>query len=255
MKQLSVIILILLLSSSIGIASNVISIQTTKTKSGDNGTFAIIMKNDVSVNGLHFILKYEPSLITPMKMTPIDRGISLTGSTASLSDYDKINFIIYDNGFNLASMDSGRIFEVEYSVKDSLGDSTTTNIIFTEAMAADSGMLIIPFEFINGEISISAAVGVEESDGNLPAKYELYQNYPNPFNPTTKVSFVISHLLFVTLKVYDILGREVATLVNERRNPGKYDMIFDGSNLPSGVYFYRLQTERYTNTKKLILLK
>jgi hypothetical protein len=93
----------------------------------------------------------------------------------------------------------------------------------------------------------------------IPDKFRLYQNYPNPFNPTTKVSFVISHWSFVSLKVYDILGREVATLVSEKRNPGKYDVIFDGSSasggLPSGVYFYRLQTEHYTNTKKFILLK
>jgi hypothetical protein len=69
------------------------------------------------------------------------------------------------------------------------------------------------------------------------------------------MSFVIGHLSFVTLKIYDILGREVATLVNEKINAGKHEVIFDGSNLPSGVYFYRLKTERYVNTKKFILIK
>ena len=255
MKQLHLILLMLLVGCSIGIASNVISIQTTKTRSGDNGTFAIIMKNDVSVNGLHFILKYDPDLITPLNISPTDKGASLTGSYASLSGDNKINFIVYDNSFSLAVSDSGKIFEIEYSVTDSLGDSTITDLIFTEAMAADSGMIILPFEFINGEISISSAEGVGEGDVNLPAKYELFQNYPNPFNPTTKVSFVISHSSLVTLRVYDSLGREVATLVNEKRNAGKYEVIFDGSNLPSGVYFYRLHTDRYTNAKKLILLK
>jgi hypothetical protein len=247
--------LVIFTCTSTMIASNVISLQTTKTKSGDNGTFSIVMKNDVSVNGLHFAIRYDPDLITPIKLTPVDRGASLAGSTASLSGDDKINFIFYDNGFNLALSDSEKIFEVEYTVTDSLGDSAKSELVFTDAMAADSSILIIPFEFINGEISISAAEGVEEGDANLPAKYELYQNYPNPFNPTTKLSFVIGHSSLVTLKVYDILGRVIATLVNEKINAGKYEVIFDGSGLSSGVYFYRLNAGQYTNTKKFILMK
>ena len=85
--------------------------------------------------------------------------------------------------------------------------------------------------------------------------FELYQNYPNPFNPTTIIKFQISDFGFVNLKVYDILGNEISTLVNEEKSPGSYKISFDGSDLPSGVYFYQLITSDFVQTKKMILLK
>ncbi|HVO75981.1 MAG TPA: CotH kinase family protein [Ignavibacteriaceae bacterium] len=89
----------------------------------------------------------------------------------------------------------------------------------------------------------------------LPYNSILYQNYPNPFNPKTKLSFVISHSSFVTLKVYDVLGNEVASLVNEKKPAGEYEIDFDASDLTSGIYLYKLQTENYVETKKMILIK
>jgi hypothetical protein len=89
----------------------------------------------------------------------------------------------------------------------------------------------------------------------LPKEFSLSQNYPNPFNPSTKIEFQIFRFENVTLKVYDIIGREVATLVNEKLNAGKYEVHFDASKLSSGVYFYRLQTEIVSLTKKMVLLK
>lgn len=88
-----------------------------------------------------------------------------------------------------------------------------------------------------------------------PCEFSLSQNYPNPFNPTTQLRFTIASFEMVTLKVYDILGRLVATLVNERKSPGTYDVQFDGSSLPSGVYFYQLQAGKFSSTKKLMLLR
>ena len=103
---------------------------------------------------------------------------------------------------------------------------------------------------------------------NEPSDFYLYQNYPNPFNPTTTIKFTIptppvsSSLAkgrtkegFVTLKVYDILGREIATLVNEEKPTGEYEVEFDGVNLPSGIYFYQLKAGNFVETKKMILLR
>jgi Secretion system C-terminal sorting domain len=89
----------------------------------------------------------------------------------------------------------------------------------------------------------------------IPIKYALSQNYPNPFNPTTTIEYDIPKASFVTLKVFNMLGQEVKTLVDKKQEAGSYDAILDGSKLPSGVYIYRLQTENYLNTKKLILIK
>jgi len=89
----------------------------------------------------------------------------------------------------------------------------------------------------------------------IPDKYDLSQNYPNPFNPTTTINFNIPTKEFVVLKVYNVLGKEVATLVNETKNEGSYNVNFDASALSSGTYFYRLEAGDYTNVKKMILLK
>jgi hypothetical protein len=88
-----------------------------------------------------------------------------------------------------------------------------------------------------------------------PSSYILHQNYPNPFNPTTKIRIEIAKLSDVKLVVYDALGREVTTLVNERLEPGTYEVEWDGSSYPSCVYFYRLITKDFKETKKMFLIK
>ncbi len=90
---------------------------------------------------------------------------------------------------------------------------------------------------------------------SLPGVFSLEQNYPNPFNPSTRIKYSIPSDGFVTLKVYDILGNEVSTLVNEFKQAGTFDVTFDGSNLSSGVYYYRLTSDEMTTTKKLMLTK
>jgi photosystem II stability/assembly factor-like uncharacterized protein len=88
-----------------------------------------------------------------------------------------------------------------------------------------------------------------------PVKYSLSQNYPNPFNPNTTINFIIPFHGFITLKIFDLLGREVATLVNEEMIPGSYERVFNASGLSSGIYLYRLQAGSFVQTKKLLLLR
>lgn len=94
-----------------------------------------------------------------------------------------------------------------------------------------------------------------EVQASLPEGYALFQNHPNPFNPSTTIKFTILKSSFVTLKVFDLIGREVSSLVNEEKVPDTYDVKFNGDNLSSGIYFYRLQAGDYSETKKLLLLK
>jgi hypothetical protein len=94
-----------------------------------------------------------------------------------------------------------------------------------------------------------------ENQRGVPQQYLLSQNYPNPFNPSTTIMYELPKSSEVTLTVYDMLGREVSVLVNEKRDAGVHEVKFDGSNLASGVYFYRLKAGTYINTKKLVLLK
>jgi N-acetylneuraminic acid mutarotase len=110
---------------------------------------------------------------------------------------------------------------------------------------------------------IDKATAIPDEKNFLPDKYALHQNYPNPFNPTTKIKYQIPELNFVTLKVYDVLGSNVATLVNEEKPMGNYEIEFNGNELTSGVYFYQLQVgspsagsgQSFVETKKMVLLR
>ncbi|HRI85574.1 MAG TPA: T9SS type A sorting domain-containing protein, partial [Ignavibacteria bacterium] len=88
-----------------------------------------------------------------------------------------------------------------------------------------------------------------------PDKFHLSQNYPNPFNPITKIAYSIPVSGIVTIKIFDITGREIKTLVNEFRNAGSYEIEFDGGGLSSGVYYYKLETNNFSETRKMILIK
>jgi len=98
-------------------------------------------------------------------------------------------------------------------------------------------------------------VSVENENSSTPFKFKLEQNYPNPFNPTTKISWRSPISSWQTLKIYDMLGNEVAILVNEYRPAGNYEVEFSGNDLPSGIYFYQLKSGSFIQTKKMILLK
>jgi len=101
---------------------------------------------------------------------------------------------------------------------------------------------------------VNKFTGVKET-GEVPLTYALYQNYPNPFNPVTTIKYSIPNSERVVLKVYNILGQEVATLVNEEQRAGVYELKFDASNLASGVYFYKLQAGKFIDVKKMMLVK
>ena len=103
----------------------------------------------------------------------------------------------------------------------------------------------------------STTTGVKEikNTRTLPVNFELSQNYPNPFNPTTRINYAITTSSQVTLKVYNILGQQVAVLVNGYKNAGNYQLTWDASNLPSGVYIYRIEAGAQVMSKKMTLLK
>ena len=111
----------------------------------------------------------------------------------------------------------------------------------------------------DGGVSIykgDLVLGIENiPDGTTVSDFKLFQNYPNPFNPTTKISYSIPQNSFVELKVFNLLGQEIATLVNQEKPAGNYEVNFNASNLPSGVYIYKMNAGSDVQTRKMILLK
>jgi hypothetical protein len=103
--------------------------------------------------------------------------------------------------------------------------------------------------------SYSEIIGIKNTSTEMPYTFSLFQNYPNPFNPSTNIKYQIPKNSFVSLKVFDLLGREVQTLVNEKQSAGIYEVKFDGTNLSSGIYFYKIETPDFSKTMKMILVK
>ncbi|MCD4730981.1 MAG: T9SS type A sorting domain-containing protein [Bacteroidales bacterium] len=119
-----------------------------------------------------------------------------------------------------------------------------------------NNLLAVPLFFTHAVEFVSLPTSIDEKDNHEIADgFVLKQNFPNPFNPVTTITYSIPRKSYITLRVYDILGREVVLLINEEKMKGNYDVEFNASELPSGVYFYKLQTEKYIETKKMIFMK
>ena len=140
--------------------------------------------------------------------------------------------------FNLFGMLSGDKIKFRATITD-------TSIFYNTAHYPDAGWVVMNV--------LPPILNVEEE--NLLSFYELAQNFPNPFNPTTKIKYQLPEPVFVTIKVYDVLGNEIETLVNEEKIAGSYDVDFDGNGLASGIYYYRITTGNFSQTKKMILIK
>jgi photosystem II stability/assembly factor-like uncharacterized protein len=179
------------------------------------------------------------------------------GSSWTLVDtqtlYRKVRFVDVLNGWAAGnggvfhSTDGGRTWLRQF-LPASFASSVAFVDRFTGWAVAGGGIL---HTTTGGTTSIENRATLSEQ----PSEGQLSQNYPNPFNPTTSIGFRIADYGFVSLKVVDVLGREVATLVNEVKSPGKYEAQFDASNLSSGVYFYQLRTGKLVSTKKMLLIR
>ncbi|MGB4853343.1 MAG: T9SS type A sorting domain-containing protein, partial [Ignavibacteria bacterium] len=130
------------------------------------------------------------------------------------------------------------------------GGVTSGNYIVTVKGNGANGT---PVHIRNLNLVVKNPVGITSYE--IPTEYKLYQNYPNPFNPVTKINYEIPVSNYVSLKIFGIDGKEIVSIVNERQVAGKYSYEFDGRNLSSGIYFYKLVTNEFTDLKRMVLVK
>jgi len=167
----------------------------------------------------------------------------------------KYGFAVGDSGTVIKTTNAG----INWTAQNS---ATLQNINSVWFLNKDTGFAVCNNGYILKTFSGGASL-VHLINNSVPVEYSLNQNYPNPFNPATKIKFDIPNSTplaplqrgTVSLKVYDITGKEVAVLVNEALQPGTYEVTFDGNNLTSGVYFYKLQAGEFTETRKMALIK
>ncbi len=185
-----------------------------------------------------------------------------------LSFWYKHTIDTLDNAYVDVSNDNGSTWQSAKFYNKTAGE-WTREVLDVTSLAAGSANLKIRFSLISNGSIVADGIYIDNikltgynavttgiiSGNESPSKFSLYQNYPNPFNPNTQINYTIASGGQVTLKIFDILGKEVATLVNEKQNPGSYSLNFDGSNLSSGLYYYRLESGNYSDTRKMILIR
>lgn len=166
-------------------------------------------------------------------------SLNISSVTSSASQFTVENFpaVISPNDFAYA--------RIKFR-PDQINQTFTSSITITNT---DSTITVNVTGYSNG------VVGVTTITSEIPFQYSLQQNYPNPFNPSTKINYSLPNAQYTILKVYNALGNEVATLVNQKQSPGSYSVNFDASTFPSGIYYYKIKTENYSDTKKMMLVK
>jgi len=199
--------------------------------------------------------------------------ISITSNTTSQDKTAQNNYVIPDPKVHVIPIaasvqDSTKLVvlgvEKGTAVFNSAGVINDT--LKTTARYAAVGMHQYSYPFITRDgwkliraainwVTYSDTITAVEKNSSLPRNFELMQNYPNPFNPVTTIQFEIPENSYIKLGVYNILGQEIALLVNDFRNAGTYSVSFNGLNVPSGVYFYRLESNGYSMVKQMLLLK
>lgn len=185
----------------------------------------------------------------------IDGGAAWNNMNAPDGGFYKIQF---SNNFGYAVASIGKIVKSSDGGNNWIEQPTVTDnglyaLYFNTYKYVFAGRLLgtilktIPTELL--------LTNTGKSINEVSIDFFLSQNYPNPFNPYTVIRYSLSENRFTTLKIYDALGKEIETLVNEKQNPGTYSVDWIASNFPSGVYFYKLQIENYSETKRMVLLK
>ena len=177
----------------------------------------------------------------------IDDGI-VAGNINLRAAYS-IDTLVTWNGFNQSTNDTTTLTNPPTSFHpDSLAPAIILN--------GGAGVMYVAFARAAGttDNSLENTTAVNDHSGK-PLSFELLQNYPNPFNPSTMINFTLSQRSFVTLKIFNVLGKEIATLINSQKEPGTYIVNFNAGKLSNGVYFYKLTAGNYSSVKKMILMK
>ncbi len=200
-------------------------------------------------------IKYVPLAAAPVLVSPANNSTGIS-CTPLLNWNDVVNAETYtvqvstNSGFTSFNVNQSGLTNSQYQVTTG---TLQNNVLYywraCAVNAAGTGPWSTVWSFR------TALVGIQPVSIEIPEVYKLYSNSPNPFNPSTDIRFDIPKAGFVILKVFDAYGKEIETIVNETLTPGKYNAVFNGGNLSSGVYFYHFFTDYFSDTKKMVLVK
>ena len=191
------------------------------------------------IDGRDIEIAYIPAVIDPLATISVDSGIIAT---------------LYMTAAAGAPDENVTISPISEITPVSFAGQTLYKATRPEFMDG-TGLYTLSPQFEGGNIDIRLASGVDDGPDMIPTDFALHQNYPNPFNPSTHISFDLPSRSFVSLDIFDLLGRRVATLADGVLESGRHELEWNASNYPSGMYLYRLKTEAGVLTKKMVLMK
>ena len=192
---------------------------------------SLIYPEDVSLD-----VEINPTFIWNSSDLAIEYNFQISEGLNLNLDNLLIDSLVADTTLKYENLEVDKIYSWRILARNDFGESAWTGI-FKFKTAADS------------------IVSIEEIDSELPQEYTLEQNYPNPFNPVTTISFGIPESGMTSLRVYNIIGQEIAVLISENLQAGLYNISFDATDMPSGLYLYRLQSKDFVSIKKMLLIK
>lgn len=203
---------------------------------------------NISNNGWHWV-EYDGLYVNPVELKSFYSNVNQNTVTLNWVTTEEIN----NSGFEIERSDINEQWIKAGFVKGSGNTNEQVSYFFKENL--NTGKYFYRLKQIDFNGNFEYFTLPDEVVIGLPNRSELSQNYPNPFNPVTNLDYVISKSGFVSLKIYDVTGSELAALVSEVKEPGYYTVKFNAVNLTSGIYFYRMTTKDFTAVKKLVVLK
>ncbi|MEE8577620.1 MAG: T9SS type A sorting domain-containing protein, partial [candidate division Zixibacteria bacterium] len=246
-------------------------VTDTVVEASDKFSLGIGLYNEADTKDVQVALSFAPEFLVCDSHTVVGtRGEAIAQRSFNRSNLNGRLLLELNPGEALPlEPGSGLVANIWFTVLEGVVDTLLTidtstyqaQFTFINLTAAAGGTQIIPI-FDTGLVEIATQSGIEDitDENNLPTDYALGQNYPNPFNPSTQIEFALPRPGEVKLEVFNILGRQVRSLLNQTVPAGRHRISFDGRSdsgklLSSGVYFYRLMTEDYKESKKMVLLK
>lgn len=276
-----ILCLVVSVSASPIVYSGIVQVDTVEAEPGDHFTVDVnLLNNDIDISGLTIPLKYYSSYLTIDSVS--FQGTLIPDKTSGVSFVDEEKRTVRIS--YIPSIQSGSSVIPSFSdpngllarIYFSIDINTTNSFIPIDSMNIDSLITLvdppvhywqrIEFsdatgqyyylpDYIPGGIIVSGSTDVEDIASGLPSEFSLSQNYPNPFNPSTAIEFALPKAGHVELTVFNVLGQIVTTLLDRQMAAGSHKIEFDASNMPSGIYFYRLNHSEGSTTKKMILVK
>ncbi len=232
--------------------------QIFRSTNGGESWNSIYIPSVGSVYGVHFTDHNTGFIASPsgkiFKTTNI--GLNWTLKLAdSLSGFWSLFFVNFSTGFAVGNSGYKLAKTTDAGETWSLYQDYLFNDLYSVYFVDENTGVAVGYSGIIRTTNGGVPIGIRPISKEIPASFSLFQNYPNPFNPNSKIKFQIPKFSHVKLTVFDMLGKEIHTLVNEKLSPGTYEADFDGSNLSSGIYLYTLEAGDYVESRKTVLMR